>query len=74
MDLKLLVKNVYGQERIHPACPRSEIFAKILGTKSIPEYQLPYLEELGYGVKLEGWTGGMVHVPNPTESQPHTDA
>lgn len=70
-DLRLLVKNVYGQRRIYPACEKSMVLAKMLGSKSIPEYQIDYLKELGYEVKLEGWTGFLApEVLNTSPFQP----
>ena len=63
MDLRILVKNVYGTKRFYPACEKSMLVAKMFGQKTISESKIKILEELGCGIQLKGWTGDSIFNP-----------
>ena len=51
--LKIVEKNVYGETRYYPACPDSEAFARIAGTKTLTKRVLRDIARcLNYRVEL----------------------
>ena len=51
--IKVTVREVYGNQTVYPACPTSEIFARIAGTKTRTHETLRLIEALGYTVENE---------------------
>lgn len=50
--LKVRVVPQYGQTAIHPACPQSELFAKMLGQKTLTQENVQIIKDLGYVVQV----------------------
>lgn len=50
MEIKVQVKTVYGVDQVYPACPKSVIFARMLGTKTLTHAALCNIEALGYTI------------------------
>ena len=48
--LEIETKTVYGNELNYPRCKRSEILAKLCGTKTFTEKHLNLIKRLGYKV------------------------
>lgn len=46
--LKLIIKNVYGNELVYPACNTSELLAAFKGTKTFNDADLNRLQMMGY--------------------------
>ncbi len=51
MEIKLMVKNVFGNELVYPACYQGKTFAKFKGTKTFTDTDLKILKDLGYKFK-----------------------
>ena len=52
MNIKLYIKNVYGNERIYPACSKGKILAEFKGTKTFSRQDLKRFKDLGYEIEL----------------------
>ena len=52
MKLEILVeiKNVYGNEKIYPACEKASLFCDIAGTKTITDETKVLIKQLGYTI------------------------
>lgn len=50
MQITIEVKNVYGKQTIYPACEKSEIFASMLGQKTLTTSDLTKIKSLGFEV------------------------
>ena len=50
--LKLKIKNVYGVERIYPACDMSEKLTLLTGRKTFDSQDLSIIKSLGYGFEF----------------------
>lgn len=50
MKITVTIKSQYGNERIFPACPCAERFAKIAGTKTFSLENINDIKALGYEV------------------------
>lgn len=48
MKLKVIIKNVYGQEMIYPVCDRSKAFLNALGLKTFTVNARNAAKALGY--------------------------
>lgn len=53
LTIKVQIKSVYGEEKVYPACPKSVIFAKMLGTKTLTHSALCSIEALGYTIEVD---------------------
>jgi hypothetical protein len=49
-QIKVYVREVYGNTLIYPACDKAKLFAKIAGTKTLLPDALASIEALGYTV------------------------
>ena len=47
------IKHVYGARRIYPACIRSRQFAEIAGTRTLSDYTISCIKNLGFDVKVK---------------------
>ncbi len=47
------VKNVYGEQKVYPACPESEFFAKLAGTKTLTQDKINLIKEAGYAINVQ---------------------
>jgi hypothetical protein len=50
------IRQVYGNETIYPACPRSAFFCALAGTKTITPDMLRLIRAQGYDVAVEAPT------------------
>lgn len=50
MQLTILIRQVYGNETIYPACPAAQTFADMLGQKTLTRNNLRYIAQLGYEI------------------------
>lgn len=48
MDIKVTIKNVYGQEKIYPACDKAIIFADMINQKTLTDRDIAMIKQLGY--------------------------
>jgi phosphate/sulfate permease len=55
MDKKLVieVKQVYGNEMIYPANDTAQVFADLVGTKTLSRMKLALIQGLGYVVEIK---------------------
>jgi len=53
MSIKVIIKNVYGNELIYPACETSHRFARLTGTKTLSRYAISVIKTLGYSVEVQ---------------------
>jgi hypothetical protein len=52
------IKNVYGVEKVYPACPQAKLFTDISGTATLRPNDIKAIKMLGYGVVVEQQTIG----------------
>ena len=52
MEIKVIVKSIYGNELIYPMCKTSNVFADIAKTKTLSKEILKSLTDIGYQVEL----------------------
>ena len=52
MIISVEIKNVYGAEKIYPACNTSKLFADIAGTKTLTRSVLQTIKSLGYSIEI----------------------
>lgn len=53
MIIQVEIKNVYGAEKIYPACTTSKLFADIAGTKTLTRGVLQTVKSLGYSIQIK---------------------
>ena len=51
MEIELIIKNVFGNELVYPACYQGKTLAKFKGTKTFTDADLKVLKDLGYKFK-----------------------
>lgn len=58
MGKKVLVtiKQVYGNETIYPANDTAQVFADLIGTKTLSRMKLALIQGLGYSVEVQQTT------------------
>lgn len=52
MEIKIQIKNQYGQERVYPLCPAAKTFARIAGTATLTPDVIEQIKKLGYRVAV----------------------
>lgn len=52
MKIQIEMKEVYGETKVYPVCPKAKLFAKIAGTKTLTRETLENIERLGYQLEL----------------------
>lgn len=50
MKIVVIIKTVYGVDKIYPVCQLAQEFAKIAGTKTLSERDLTSIRRLGFNV------------------------
>lgn len=50
--IKVMLRNVYGEEKIYPACGKAEVFTEMLGQKTLTDYQVEMIKKLGFQVEI----------------------
>lgn len=53
MKITVLIKNVYGNETIYPACETAKKFAALTGKKTFSMNDINLIKTLGYSVVVE---------------------
>ena len=53
MDLKVKVKDVYGQRLVYPVCDMSKSFAYLVGCKTLPKWATDEIKKMGYTLTVE---------------------
>ena len=52
MKILIRLKDVYGETRAYPDCETSQIFARMLGTKTLTPHVLQHIKALGYEIAV----------------------
>ena len=52
-EIRVVVKNVYGTDKVYPFCMKARNFAEIAGTKTLTSDTLRLVRLLGYQVKQQ---------------------
>jgi hypothetical protein len=50
--IKVMLRNVYGEEKIYPACGKAEVFVEMLGQKTLTYSQVEHIKKLGFDVEV----------------------
>lgn len=50
--IKVMLRDVYGEEKVYPACPQSEIFAQLAKQKTLTYQQINLIKDLGFVVEI----------------------
>ena len=53
MEITVLVKSVYGQEKIYPVCKKALLFAELTGTKTLSRSDIAVIKDLGFIVTVQ---------------------
>ena len=46
------IKTIYGTDKIYPACPKAEVFCKMLNQRTLTEHDIKLIKELGLEVRV----------------------
>lgn len=52
MEIRVRLKNIYGEDKIYPVCPQSKLFANLAKTKTLTKQTLIIIEKLGYEITI----------------------
>lgn len=52
MTIQVMIKNVYGNETVYPACEKAKIFASMVGQKTLTHADLSSIKALGYTIQV----------------------
>ena len=52
-EIRVVVKNVYGTDKVYPYCPKARHFADIAGTKTLTRDTLRLVQLLGYQLRVQ---------------------
>ena len=50
--VRVEIRNVYGNERIYPACDSAAAFAQLAGTKTLSRHNIDAIKRLGYVIEV----------------------
>ena len=50
LSITVKIKNVYGEDKVYPVSERAKMFANIAGTKTLTDYTIAKIKELGYTI------------------------
>lgn len=48
MELKVKIKNVYGNDVVYPVCEQSQLFTALTNKKTLTERDISVIKRLGY--------------------------
>lgn len=51
-NLQVVVKNVYGNDLIYPACNTTKMITELTGTKTLVPHQIKILKQNGYNLEI----------------------
>lgn len=54
--LYITIKQVYGKDTVYPACDDSQVFASMLGRKTLTEADMRQIRTLGYQFEIKPQT------------------
>ena len=58
-EIRVVVKNVYGTDKVYPFCMKARHFSDIAGTKTLTRDTLRLVQLLGYQVRVQPTTINM---------------
>ena len=61
-EIRVVVKNVYGTDKVYPYCMKARNFAEIAGTKTLTRDTLRLVQLLGYQVRVQPTTINMENI------------
>jgi len=53
MEIIVMVKSVYGVEKVYPVCDKARIFAGMLGQSTLTSDDIKSIKMLGYRILVE---------------------
>ena len=53
MHITVQIKDVYGVQKAYPLDRQAQLFASMLGTKTLTDHALRHIEMLGYEIRQE---------------------
>ena len=51
-NLQVVVKNVYGNDLIYPACNTTKMITELTGAKTLVPHQIKILKQNGYNLEI----------------------
>jgi len=60
----VMVRSVYGVDKIYPVCGDAKLFADIAGTTTLREHDLRRIQQLGYHIVVSQPPPKWVHIVN----------
>ena len=61
-EIRVVVKNVYGTDKVYPHCMKARHFSDIAGTKTLTRDTLRLVQLLGYQVRVQPTTINMDNI------------
>lgn len=52
-SIQVTIKNVYGEERIYPACHTSHLLAELLNQRTLTRKNIDVIKSMGFTVNVE---------------------
>lgn len=52
MTIQVTIKNVYGEQKVYPACDKSKAFAMIAGHRTLTDFTISQIKALGFTIKV----------------------
>ena len=53
MEIKIEIRNNYGQDMAYPACSTARKFAAIAGTKTLTAEVITYIKAIGFQITIQ---------------------
>ena len=50
------IRSVYGEDKVYPVSEEAKLFANIAGTKTLTDYTIAKIKQLGYTIHVEQQT------------------
>jgi len=63
-NIIVMVRSVYGVDKIYPVCKDAKLFADIAGTTTLREHDLRRIQQLGYQIVVSQPPPKWVHINN----------
>jgi hypothetical protein len=60
----VMVRSVYGVDKIYPVCTNAKLFADIAGTTTLREHDLRRIQQLGYHIVVSQPPPKWIHIVN----------
>ena len=51
-SITVKIRNVYGVKKVYPVSNKARLFANIAGTKTLTDYTIAKIKELGYTIEV----------------------